>query len=102
MILQEALNIIAVKHGYPAWGVACFRSSDEKINEMRTEAMELYTSQSNSHKHSVMQAEASDGAEGATVGNSAAGKGVRKRLRKCEKLGYKRCSMEGSFGCCVG
>jgi hypothetical protein len=36
-------------------------------------AAEIYAEQSNSHKPVVMQAEGSEGAEGATVGNSAAG-----------------------------
>jgi hypothetical protein len=38
-------------------------------------AMEYYAKQK-LKQHGVMQAEASDGAEGAAVGNSAAGKGV--------------------------
>jgi len=46
-------------------------------------AMENYTKQK-LQQHGVMQA-ASDGAEGATVGNSAAGKGMSVVLCKCDE-----------------
>lgn len=46
----EVLNTIAAKHGHADWSIACFRSSDNKINEMHLEAMDLYAEQSNSHK----------------------------------------------------
>lgn len=39
---QEVLNVIAVKHGFQGWGVACFKSTDKKIDEMRREADKLY------------------------------------------------------------
>jgi hypothetical protein len=49
-------------------------SDDELI--LLQQAAEIYAKQSNSHKPVFMQAEASASAEGAAVGNSAAGKGV--------------------------
>lgn len=52
-------------------GVRIFGAQQARI----LEAMECYAKQK-LQQHSVMQAEASGGAEGAAVGNSAAGKGV--------------------------
>ena len=49
-----------------------YLDTDEEIARW----IEEYCEQSNSHKHGVMQAEGSDGAKGASVGNSAAGQSV--------------------------
>lgn len=45
-------------------------------------AADIYASQSNSHKHSVMQAEGSDVSEGAAVGQRSAG--TNAEARECE------------------
>jgi hypothetical protein len=50
---------------------------DKSYSKIFDAAADIYASQSNSHKHSVMQAEGSDGAEGAAVGDGAAGQNVR-------------------------
>lgn len=43
------------------------------LSPILNKAAELYASQSNSHKHGVMQAEGSDGAKGAAVGQRSVG-----------------------------
>lgn len=50
--------------------------SDEELSLLQ-EAADMYAELSNSHKHSVMQAEASASVKGAAVGNSAAGQSGR-------------------------
>ena len=93
---DEALNTIAVKHGHKDWELARYRLGERHLHVLILEAMDLYASQSNSHKHGVVQAEGSGGykehghgysakdkldttnpprqsAVGAAVGNGAAG-----------------------------
>ena len=54
------------------------------ITEMRGR---IQTELSKSHKPVVMQAEGSDGVQGAAVGNSAAGKGVSVEMCSCGAIG---------------
>jgi hypothetical protein len=72
----EVLNTIAAKHGHTDWHTATWNLTDDDINELTFEAMELYAELSNSHKHGVMQAEGSDVSEGAAVASSAVGQNV--------------------------
>jgi hypothetical protein len=50
----EVLNTIAAKHGHTDWHTATWNLTDDDINELTFEAMDLYTELSNSHKHGVM------------------------------------------------
>jgi len=50
---DEALNTIAVKYGYPNWDLARYNQPD--LMKLLHEAMDLYASESNSHKHGVVQ-----------------------------------------------
>lgn len=51
---QEALDTIAIRHGYSGWAAVVYRDP-LLILGLIMEAMDYYTEQSNSHKHSVMQ-----------------------------------------------
>lgn len=69
----EVLNTIAVRYGYRDWIHIGFFKEPIELTPMIEEAMELYTELSNSHKQVVMQAEGSDGAQGAAVGQRSVG-----------------------------
>ena len=51
----EVLNTIAGRYGYKDWIHIGFFKEPAELTTMIIEAMDLYTEQSNSHKHSIMQ-----------------------------------------------
>jgi len=82
---QEALDTIAIRHGYAGWAAVVYREP-LLILGLIMEAMDLYAEQSNSHKPVVMQAEVSDVSEGATVGQrSVVTNAVRWDCKVCGK-----------------
>ena len=81
---DEALNTIAVKHGHKDWELARYRLGERHLHVLILEAMDLYASQSNSHKHGVVQAEGSDSAVGATVGQRSVGTNAEARVNCAE------------------
>lgn len=70
---MECLEIAAAKLGTPELAIDIQFAHEDKHYELMQTAADLYLYLSNSHKHGVMQAEGSDGAKGAAVGNSAGG-----------------------------
>ena len=71
-MLQEKLKELKLQLNY-----ACYdKEVMPKLSKVWDSFVELETEVEKLLQHGVMQAEGSDGAEGAAVGNSAAGKGV--------------------------
>jgi len=52
---NEALNIIAAKHGLSSWMYASMIKETIELEEIIYAAMELYAEQSNSHKHAIVR-----------------------------------------------
>ena len=73
----ECLSIAAERIGQPRISAEIKLALEDEHYQVMESAAIIYASQSNSHKHVVMQAEVSDVSEEATVGNSAAGQSGR-------------------------
>src|SRR5690606_4279478 len=89
----EVLNTIAGNNGHKDWLELTHCEGPITILNCTIEAMELYAEQSNSHKHSVMQAEGSDGVAGAAVGQRSVGTNAEAVAFNCvssESLIYNR------------
>lgn len=68
--------------------------STDETEILLNKAADIYASQSNSHKHGVMQAEVSDGAKEATVTSSAVGS--QTSARTCATgCDWPNCTLEG-------
>lgn len=115
----ECVNEAALKVGYKGLVEDLQIDNAEPIIDILVKAADMYAEQSNSHKHGVMQAEGSafqqcwdkwqetddaqfsewlyNRAQGAAVGNSAAGKGVSVGT-ECEHPYY---SVHGDLDTCL-
>jgi hypothetical protein len=80
---MECLEIAAARLGTPELAIDIQFAHEDKHYELMQTAAELYLYLSDLHKNSVMQAEASDGAEEAAVADGAVGQNVGQVFCNC-------------------
>lgn len=93
----EALDTIAVKHGYQDWIHAGFLKEAAELTTLVTEAMEYYAELSNSHKHGVVRPVLAGVSDGELLPTEAQGTG---RVRGYPCYETPNCHVYSPVGIC--